>query len=170
MPQWRKEFTTLQMRQFNVGDDKDPNPSEFTIAILATGFSYDMTPVPGLLALSESELAYPGSKQVQDSTSGRSTSSNSARPAKVQRLVETPASVTEVEQYFDREFLARGWRAVNSPPPDMRFGWNPSHAWQKGDVMAGLAATRIRSGTITIYRFAIAEVLGPDETPGVPWE
>ncbi len=168
MPEWRKEFVALQMKRVNIADDKDPNPFVFTVGLLALGSNYDSAPISGLLALPEIELAYPGSTPTRMAPLGRSTDADSVRPATVNGLAETPASVAEVEQYFDREFLARGWRAVDPPPTDMRFGWNATLAWQTDDVMAGLAASTIRSGTI--YRFAIAEVLGPDQTPGLPWE
>jgi hypothetical protein len=169
MPAWEKEFVRLHLRRVNVQDDEDPNPVTFSVALIAARSSYDIAPIPGLRALPESKLSYPGSTHLQDSTLGRMTGSTSATPAKVEQMSETTASVDDIKRYFDRELIARGWKAVD-PPSDLRFGWHPSATWQKNEVLAALMASRASSATVTYYWFAIAEILGPDQTPGLPWE
>lgn len=97
--------------------------------------------------------------------------------AQVERWYRSTASAEEVAAFYEEELGGMGWAQLEPPPPDPRVTSSPLRAWEKGSRIAridvrpvrGQDGNPVRPSAVEV-RFSIVEVLGPEATPGVPWD
>ncbi len=161
-PRWHKGFALLSLL---FAPTTDPAASSYTARVDETNLGLDPGPLTALLALPAVDLAYPGSTVSRDPTEeGRITASSIVHAATIGRHYRTFASVDEVFAFYDEELRQQGWAIGPSGSPSHR-------SWRLGSANLGLSVIhRDADRPFTQYDMTIREILGPEATPGLPWE
>lgn len=179
LPSWRKGFVEIQLH-FRTADDVATGLAEYRLELLAQPHSFDEEPLAVLQALPELELKPPEAEIPRgggESDRSRQVSADNVTPATVERSYRSPASPDEIAAFFEAELASRGWTLLDPPPGDPNVTSSPLRAWEKDGLVARIDV-RSRRGNdgeplhppVHDVRFSIVEELGPDATPGLPWD
>lgn len=179
--QWSKGFVGLQLAFTPVAtaNARSGTLIDYGVTLWANRSRIEQGPLDALRSLSEAGLAYPGSKPDLPYDSPRTITATEVRPANTHRDYQVTATPGDVSSFYDHALVALGWQPVVPAPSDPWVDVNaPLLAWRTGQAIARLSIYVIPIASSTsrppsvpslVYTFTIAEIPGPDVTPGLPW-
>jgi hypothetical protein len=163
-PRWHKGFALLSLLiDERSGSGRDA--IAYAVRLEETNIGVDLGPLARLRILPATALIYPGSTEREDPIEqGRLTTASTIREAVLVRRFQTSDSIGAVLAFYERTLRADGWTVDPTTNPGRR-------SWRTDDATLDIKAMRRDiDRPITEFDMKVAELLGPDALPGMPWE
>jgi hypothetical protein len=173
-PSWERTFTTFALRHLRAPEDQ-PGSTTFSAELSARRGYSDSAPLDALAeALEKMDgIQYPADDSLRPLRTPRFVYEDAVAPARIERTSYVAATEDEVQRHYDHVMSESGWTQITSVPPFTFGHLAPDRMWTRGDLYAALT-TYPRRGSASSqpqvgFDFELAEVLGPEVSPGAPW-